>query len=213
MLRAWTRWPAIVQHRFVADELMTVLLQNRAGERLAAHHEHGLVVLLQFVDQRDEVAVAADDGERVDVIVREGQFQGIERQVDVRAVLVAPRRRIALHHLHRVFGKLARRIFQLSPVCVSDFGDNLAAFLQGFQHDGNVEFALKRRFHADFDVVEVDKDRDLQVLVHVHLRVQTRLKPARFISILLYYRETAASGFIQPLRERTKQWSSSEAPG
>ena len=84
--------PAILQHGFVADELMTVLLQNRARERFSAHHEHRLVVLLQLVDQRHEIAVAADDGEGVDVVVRERQFERVERQIDVTAILVATRR-------------------------------------------------------------------------------------------------------------------------
>ena len=150
---------------------MTVLLQNRAGERLAADHEHGLVVLLQLVDQRDEIAVAADDRERVDVVVRERHFQRVERQIDIGAVLIAPRRRIALHHLHGVLGELPRRILQPSPVRVSDLGDDLAAFLQGFEHDRHIELALQCRFDADLDVVEVDKDRDLEVSFHFHLRV------------------------------------------
>ena len=83
---------AVFKQRFVADELVTVLLQNRAGEGFAAHHENRLVVLLEFVDQRDEIAVAADDGESVDVVVREGHLQRIERQVDIGAVLIAARR-------------------------------------------------------------------------------------------------------------------------
>ncbi len=52
----------IVHDGFVSHELVTVLLQNRAREGAAAHHEDTLVVLLQFVDQRDEIAVAADNG-------------------------------------------------------------------------------------------------------------------------------------------------------
>src|ERR1039458_9648841 len=59
----------IGKQRFVADELVTVLLQNCAGEGLAAHHEHGLAVFLELVDQRDEIAVAADDGERIHMLL------------------------------------------------------------------------------------------------------------------------------------------------
>ena len=70
---------------------MTVLLQNRAREGAAADHEDALVVLLQFVDQRDEIAVAADDRVSVDVIVSEGHLECIECQVDVGAILVAAR--------------------------------------------------------------------------------------------------------------------------
>ena len=126
-----------------------------------------LVVLLQLVDQRHEIAVAADDGEGVDVVVRKRQFQRVERQVDVAAVLIAARRRIALHHLHGVFGELARRVLHASPVGVGDLGDDLAPLFQRFEHHRNVELALQRRFDADLDIVEVDEDRDLEVLFHV----------------------------------------------
>ena len=70
---------------------MTVLLQDRAREGPAAHYENALVVLLQLVDQRDEIAVAADDRESVDVIVGEGHLERVECQVDVGAILVAAR--------------------------------------------------------------------------------------------------------------------------
>ena len=101
------RRPSVVQHGLVADELVAVLLQNRAGKSLAADDENRLIVLLQFVDQRDKVAVTAHDAEGVDVVVSEGKFERIERQVDIRAVLVAAGRRIALHHLHCVVRELA----------------------------------------------------------------------------------------------------------
>ncbi len=104
------------------------------------------------------------------MIVRESEFQRVQRQIDIGAVLVSPRRGIALHHLHRVLGELPRGIFQLPPVRVGDFGDNFASFFQRFEHDRNIEFALQRRFDANLDIVEVDEDRDLEVLVHVHLR-------------------------------------------
>src|SRR5258706_15717306 len=64
----------IREQRFKADELVTILLQDGRGERFAAHDEHGLPILLQLVDQRDKVAVAADDGERVDMRVGERHF-------------------------------------------------------------------------------------------------------------------------------------------
>ncbi len=67
---------AILEQRFVAHELMAVLLQNRAGERLSADHEHGLAVFLELVHQRDEIAIAADNRKRVDVRVRKSHFQG-----------------------------------------------------------------------------------------------------------------------------------------
>ena len=62
---------------------MAVLLQYRAGEGFAAHHENCFVVLLQLVHKRNEVAVAADDRKRIDVIVRERHFQRVEGEVKV----------------------------------------------------------------------------------------------------------------------------------
>src|ERR1035437_8160738 len=82
---------AIVHYGFVGHEFVTILLQNCAGESAAADHEDALVILLELVDQGDEIAVARDDGIRVDVVVSEGHLECIECQVDVGAVLVAAR--------------------------------------------------------------------------------------------------------------------------
>src|SRR5262249_59935027 len=57
----------IRHQRFEADELVAILLENRRGERFSTYDEDGLAVLLQFVHQRDKVAIAADDGERIHV--------------------------------------------------------------------------------------------------------------------------------------------------
>src|SRR5258708_2430528 len=69
----------LVEQRFIADKFVAILLQDGAGERPPADHEDDLVVLLQLVDQRDEIAVAADDGERVDVIVPERHLPSVQR--------------------------------------------------------------------------------------------------------------------------------------
>ena len=100
------------------------------------------------------------------MVVRKRHFQRIERQVDVGAVLVTARRRVALHHLHRVFGQRAGRVFLASPVGVCDLGDDLAALFQGVQHGGHVEIALQCRFDADFDVVKIDEHCDLEFVFH-----------------------------------------------
>ena len=92
---------AIRHHVLVGDELGAVLLHHLAGEGASADHEHLAVVLLQF-DQGDEVAVAADDDEGVDVGVGERHFEGVEREVDVGAVLVAAGGRHALHEANGV---------------------------------------------------------------------------------------------------------------
>ena len=103
-------------------------------------------------------------------VVREGHLQRVQRQIDVAAVLVAARRRIALHHLHGVFGHLTRGAFLPAPVGVSELGDDVAALLQRIEHERNIELALQRRFHADLDIVEVDEDGDVQFFFHFHFR-------------------------------------------
>ena len=177
----------VVHDRFVGDELVTVLLQNRAGEGAAAHHEDALVVLLELVDQRDEIAVAADNRESVDVVVGEGHLERIERQVDVGAVLVAARRRVALHHLHGVLGKRACSGFLPAPVRVRELGDDFAAFLERVQHRRHVEFAVQCGLHADFDIVKIDEHGDLQFLFHFEF-----LKPGD---------RGVADRLVQPRRE------------
>ncbi len=140
---------------------MAVLLQNGAGESPSADHENDLVILLELIDQRDEIAIAADDGEGVDVIVRERHLQRIERQIDVGAILIAPRRRVALHHLDSVLGQLPGGTLLPSPVGVGDLGDDLSALFQSVQNGGHVKFSLQCGLHANFDVIEIDKHRDL----------------------------------------------------
>jgi hypothetical protein len=157
----------LIQQRFVADELVTVLLQDRAGESSAAQHEHALIVLFQLVEQGHEIAVPADDGERVDVIVREGHLQRVQRQVDVRAVLVAARRRVALHHLYGVLRHGAGGGFLPSPVGVGHAGDDFTAFLQRIQHGGHVKFPVQGGFDADLDVIEVDKHGQFEFVFHL----------------------------------------------
>src|ERR1039458_2321208 len=59
----WRGRFGLIQQGFVADELVTVLLQNRAGESLPAQHEHALIVLFQFVEQGHEVAIVSGDSD------------------------------------------------------------------------------------------------------------------------------------------------------
>ena len=169
----------LVRHqRFEADELVAVLLQNRARERAPPHHEHRLAVLLQFVQQRDEVAVPAHDRERVDVTVRERHLQRIQRQVDVRAVLVSTRRRHALHHLHRVLRHLPFCPFLPAPVRVGELGHDVSPLAEAFQHRGHFKLPLQCRFHADFNVVVVDEHGDFQFVCHFDLFSDPPLQPA-----------------------------------
>ena len=162
LLRPAARAGAASDQVLVGDELVAVLLQDLAGEGAAADHEHLAVVLLQLLDQRHEVAVAADDDEGVDVAVGERHLQRVEGEVDVGAVLVAAGREVALHHVDRVLRQRAAVVAGARPVAVGDLGDDVAAFLDGFEHGSGVEVGAEGGLHADFDVVEVDEDRNLQ---------------------------------------------------
>jgi hypothetical protein len=132
------------QQRFIAHELVTILLQNRAGECLAADHEYSLAVFLQLVHQRNKIAVAADNGERVDVRMGEGHFQRIQRQVDVAPVFVSARRRQALHHLHGVLRHRPRRAFLAAPVGISELGHQVSSFFERIERERYIELAPQR---------------------------------------------------------------------
>ncbi len=154
------------QQRFITDELVAVLLQDRAGEGLSANNEHGLAVFLELVHERDEVAIAANDGERVHMAVRERHLQSVESEIDIGAVLVAAGRRQALHHLYGVLRHSSSGAFLPSPVGVCEFGDDVAALFQSLYCHGDIEFAPQRGLYADLYIVVIDKDGNVQFFLH-----------------------------------------------
>jgi hypothetical protein len=120
----------IREQRFETDELVTILLQDRRGERLASDHEHGLAVFLELVHQRNEIAVAADDGEGVHVRMRESHLQASSARL-ISAPFLSPRGEgNPLHHLYGVSRHLARGAVLAAPVGVSELGDDVAALLE-----------------------------------------------------------------------------------
>ena len=150
---------------------MAVPLHRHARELAPADDDDLAVVLFELLDEGDEVAVATDDHERVDVIVGERHLEGIERHCDVGAVLVATGREVALDHPDGVLREEAAVITGALPVAVRDLGHDLAAFLDGLEHEADVELAADGRFHTDLDVVEVDENRNFQSCVsNVHWR-------------------------------------------
>ena len=154
----------------VGDELVAVALQDNAREGAAAHDEDLLVVLLQLLDQREEVAVAAHDHVCVDVRVRERHFEGVEGEVDVRSVFVAAGRQIALHQPDGVLREMPAVLARARPVGIGDLGDHLTPLLQGVEDSADVEILSERRFDADFDVVEVDEDGDVETVLMGQLK-------------------------------------------
>ena len=146
----------------VGDELVAIALHHQAGELPSADDEHLAVVLLELFDQRDEVAVAADDDEGVDVRVGEGHLERVEGQVDVGAVLVAAGGEVALHHADGMLREQPAVVAGAFPVAVGDLGNDLAAFLDGLEDEADVELSAEGGLDADLDVVEVDEDGNLQ---------------------------------------------------
>jgi hypothetical protein len=144
---------------------VAVALQDDAGEGAAADHEHLLVVLLQFLDERQEVAVAADDHVGVDVRVGERHLERVERHVDVGAVLVAARRQIALDEANRVLRERAAVLAGACPVGIRDLADHLAALFDRFEDGADVEVLAERALDANLDVVEVDENGDVQTIL------------------------------------------------
>jgi len=189
---------SVFEQRFVAHEFVAVLLEDRRGERLATHHENGLAVFLQLVHQRNKIAVAADDGERVHVRMGEGHLQRVESEIDVGTVLVAERRRQTLHHLDGVFGHRSGGAFLTSPVCISEFCDQVATFFERIQRKRYVEFPPKRGFHTDLDVVVIDEYGDVQFFLH-------------WFFLCFSYKAVQAVCFTEDRMKPTI--SSSEAPG
>jgi hypothetical protein len=141
---------------------VAVLLEDVARERASSDDENLAVVLLQLLDERHEVAVAADDHEAVDVAVGERHLERVERQVDVGAVLVAARRQVALDHVDGVLGQRSAVVAGTRPVAIGNFRHDVAALLDGFEDGARVEMGSQRRLHPDLDVVEIDEDCDLE---------------------------------------------------
>ena len=144
---------------------MAVPLQNHACKRASADDKDLLVVLLELFDQRQKVAVAADDDVRVDVLMRERHLERVEREVDVGAVLVAARRQVALDQADGVLRERAAVLAGARPVGIGNLRDDLAALLDGLENGANVELLAEGGSDADFDVVEVDENGDVQAFL------------------------------------------------
>ena len=95
------------------------------------------------------------------MIARKSHFQRVESQVDVGAVLIAARRHVALHHMHRVLRHLAAVLAGSGPIAVGDLSHNFAPLFQRFQYQGDIKFFSQRIFNANLDVVKIDKNCQL----------------------------------------------------
>src|SRR5262249_13193801 len=144
----------------VGNELMTVLLENGARKIAPANYQDFLVVLLEFFNERDEIAIPSDDHESIDVIPRKCHLERVQSEIDVGAVLIASRRQIALYHLNRVLSHASAVFAGAFPIPIRDFCNDLAAFLDGFKDGPDIKMAIQGAFDPDLDVVKVDKYGD-----------------------------------------------------
>ncbi len=144
---------------------MAVPLHHVAREVAAADDEDLLVVLFQLFNQRDEVAVAADDDVGVDVGMGEGHLQRVEREVDVGAVLVAAGGEVPLDQFGRVLGQRPAVVAAARPVAIRDLRDDVAALSKRFEDDADVELGIEGVLDADFNVVEIDEYSDFEACV------------------------------------------------
>src|SRR5258708_4697481 len=99
----------------------------------------------------------------------EGHFQSVEREIDVRAVLVAARGGNPLHHLYGVFRHLTGRAVLASPVRIRELRYDVAAFFQRIQRQRYIELTTQRRFESDLDVVVIDEHRYVEFILHPYL--------------------------------------------
>ena len=116
--------------------------------------------LFELLDERNEIAVAADDDECVDVAVRKGHLERVEGHRDVGAVLVATGSHVALHHADRVLREQAAVVAHALPVAVRDLRDDFATLLDGIEDQADVELSADGVLDADLDVVEIDEYGD-----------------------------------------------------
>jgi hypothetical protein len=122
----------------VGDELVAVLLHRDAGELPSTDDDDLAAVLLELLDQRDEVAVAADDDEGVDVVVREAISSASSAMVMSAPFLSPPASCCAAPSGWRAASAAGCSRRPL-PVAVGDLGDDLATFLDGLEHEADVE--------------------------------------------------------------------------
>ena len=97
--------------------------------------------------------------------VRERHLEGVERKVDVGAVLVAAWSQVALDQLGCVLRQRPTVVPGARPVAIGDLGDDVAPLLECFEDYPDVELHAQRALDPDFNVVEVDENRNLQSCV------------------------------------------------
>jgi hypothetical protein len=143
----------------VVDELVAVVDEQEGRRVLHAEADDALAVLLQLGDQRREVAVAGQQGERVDVMLGMGHVDGVDAHADVGRILPGGR---ALGDFDELDGGLVERglvVAVAGPVGVGALHEDLALLEEALEDLLDLEL-LPRVLHAEGEVLEVDEDGD-----------------------------------------------------
>jgi hypothetical protein len=142
----------------VEDELVARLDQEAGRRGSGSAADHFLVQLAHLQHERREVAVSADDHERVDVRLRERQIERVHHHRDVRAVLVVHAVRRELVHRHVVRQQALLEPGEPTPVGVGP-GDQHAPLVLDSLKDGfDVEPSEPLLLRSGCDVFEIDQD-------------------------------------------------------
>ncbi len=140
----------------VEDELVAVRDQQLAGGLAVAHADHALVELAQLADEGREVAVAGDDDEGVDVLAAVGELHGVDRHLDVRAVLRALAGGRHLDQPEPGVHQLVAGVAVPAPVRVGALHDHAALLGQTVQYKVDVEVGSSLGAGAGH-VLEIDQ--------------------------------------------------------
>ncbi len=150
----------------VVDELVAVGDEQVGRGAFHAAADDAAVVLLQLRDQRREVAVAGEQGERVDVLLGVAQVDGIDDHADVGAVLAAHLGLRDVDHSTPWPWNSRTGVFVVPPVAVGPLVDDAAFFQEAFEHQLDLELAGLHVAHADGQVLEIDEYGDQGFVRH-----------------------------------------------
>ena len=149
-----------VCYQFVGDELVAVLDDQFACECLATEDDHVLAVLPEFLDQREEVGVARDDGKRIDIGVRDGGLDGIDGELDVGPVLAFGVEARFLDEFDTVIQEALAVVLVHDPVGVGFSHADHAELGESVDDRFDLESCLVLLLQPDLDVLEIDVERD-----------------------------------------------------
>ena len=151
----------------VEDELVADLGQKRARGFLHAHADHRLAELLELGDERREVRVAGEDGEGVDVVLREADLHRVHGKADVGRVLAGEGAVGDLYELDAELVQGRHGVGEALPVAVGALGRDAALVDEALEDELDVGQRARLLVAvaiapagAEREVLEVDEHRD-----------------------------------------------------